>query len=76
MHFIAVMRAWIQNAIENDGSERDRQATRGGYERMLSSIGIGDDSDVKKKAKEVCDLLPELLALAQRVMEANPRIDR
>ena len=76
MHFVVTLRSWVQNAIENDGTEEEKQRGRKGYERLLSALGISGVADLRAKGEALRALLPQLVELARAVMEADPRIDR
>jgi hypothetical protein len=74
--YFATRRSWYQNAIENDGSEEDRDAGSEGYDRLLAALGISGMSDLVARAEALRELLPDLQDLAEAVMAANSWIDR
>ena len=74
MPWIAVMRAWVQNAIDNDGSEAEKERFCSEFGQLMMRIGASSASDIQGKADGLKRLLPEIMSLAEEIIADCPDI--
>lgn len=74
MLFLAVMRTFAQNALENDAPPAVKSELRDGHRRLLSTLGIESEADIGRKAEELGKLLPEITAVAEEIIARNPAV--
>ena len=76
MFWVICMRNWVQNAIENDGTEPEKTHFRSAYDHLLSAIGIANLQDIVEKADAFKQLLPEIMSAAHDIIDNHPNIYR
>jgi hypothetical protein len=74
MFWITNMRAWVQNAIDNDGSETEAAAFRAEYEALLARLDASTAGDLERKAARLRQLLDEIMSLAEEIIAGHPDI--
>jgi hypothetical protein len=65
-----------QNVIDNDGSDAQRRESREGFADILRALGIQGRADIAARCQALEQLLPEIMAAAEGIIEANPLVER
>lgn len=76
MYFIAGIRNWIQNTMENDGTEPEKSHFDNTYSKMLTSIGIINERDIDDRYNDLKQYIPKMMDVANHIIEKNPDIIR
>ncbi len=74
--WIAGMRDWVQNAIENDGREPEKSQFRSAFDGMLTQLGITDDGEITRRSNMLRQYIPDMMGAANKILEENPHIYR
>jgi hypothetical protein len=57
-----------------DGTEQERAHADGNLNQLLGDLGIGDQADLLRRARDVLDYLPTLMETSDTIIQANAGI--
>jgi len=74
MYWVICMRNWVQNVIENDGTEPEKTRFRAAYNHLLSAISIRNLHDLSTTANALREFIPEIMSTAYEIINQHPDI--
>ncbi len=76
MFWIAATWSRIMQVLEVDALEAERSRFDPEFGHLLAALGVGSAENLTSRRMEVLDALPEITAVANQIISANPEIQR